>query len=428
MAAAAFFTLAIHCNIIITGLVACTVFSYAAVFGARAPRRMLMQIAVMAATGVVVSFVLVVGAKLMFGVTDIIGPNRRAVEDVQETYQAFFHSTNWRWLLRDTHLVVIPVVLVAWVLLRGTLHRSSLGREETVVFLSLLLQAIAFTVWEFAFNGSTLEHYLYFSLLWAGVSFLAAFVLVMMWDPRGSDRRYLATAAVVLLTPWLFHLAGWRPAFTFWPWVPVLLAVFGVSAVAARGMRSRRVTGSTAVMFVTAVALVAVCFVLTIGKRQNLPLLAGQMAQPDPVYGQVLFNGNDRYVDMYRVASQVPRGVPAADDEPGLLLKWWARGSSELVSMSAAMYLVTASDFVGLDFDRQRLIDDPPRFVMLLGDSTEGFAEMTEILQDTGFEVEQEFDRTLSEGDATLYQRLLRVTPPGTASTTAGPKPGVTTD
>ncbi len=243
MTAAALFTAAIHCNIIITGLVACTVVSYAAVFGARAPRRMLMQIAVMAATGIVVSVVLVVGAKLMFGVADIIGPNRRAVEDVQEKYNTFFHSTNWRWLLRATHLVVIPVVLAAWVLLRGTLrHRSSLCREETVAFLSLLLQAIAFTVWQFAFNGSTLEHYFYFSLLWAGVSFLTAFVLVMMWDRQGSDRRYLATAAVVLLTPWLFHLAGWRPAFTFWPWVPVLLAVFGVSAVAARAMRSRRVT------------------------------------------------------------------------------------------------------------------------------------------------------------------------------------------
>ncbi len=121
---------------------------------------------------------------------------------------------------------------------------------------------------------------------------------------------------------------------------------------------------------------------------------------------------------MYRVASQVPRGVPEADDEPGPLLKWWARGSSELVSMSAAMYLVNGIDIAGLDFDRQRLLDDPPRLVMLLGDSTDGFAEMTEILQDTGFEVEQELDRTLTEGDATLHQRLLRVTPPENARKT----------
>lgn len=422
LAAGAMFAAAVLCNVVVSALVAATLAADAVVrlrpLTRAAVPPMLRHWLVIGTAFVATAFAFAVGAELVIGAGNLVHPTVRAIQEMRGDQFTPYHSSNWRWVLRETQLMVPPLLLMSWGALR--LRRRDdehLPAAESTVALAVAFQTAGFALWQFVNRGSTLENYLYSSLLWATTSLLAVFVLRALWARQAVRRWVLLCIPVVLLVP--LGLRSFAPdlQFRLWPWGPAVILVVTVVLLLA----TRRATPATVLrsLGLTLVIVVAAQS-LTIAKPQNLPFLAGQAIHPQASYGDVFLNSDDTYLETYRVVTQLPDLVPSLERTAGDLLLWWSSDAPDIVQYAAAMYLWRNTALMGFDFDApglpvlgsaelQRLQENPPRFILMLGADSSRFDSGLTSLDDAGVRPEIQSDEVLRSGDSQLSVRLVEL-------------------
>ena len=419
-AAAACLTLAVHSNVFAASLVLATLAGYSAmvIWGTAlgtAVRQLLWEGAVVVGVFLGLSLTLAVLAEVLVGAGNILHPTVLAMREVRDGLLDDYHSQTLRWLLRETQLWVVPLNLALWVVLSRRPTVRPTRHERSIVLISALHYAF-FAAWQFFNRGQTLENYLYASWLWASGSLLAAVVLNRIWMAIPRSRTVAVAAVAIVGVPLIFRSLAADLQFLALPWVPLILIVsIGIVSLAAR-LRSPSWLGPVA----QTVVVVTATYVLTTGKPQGLPLLPGSALQPQASYGDVFLNADDRYLEIYRIATALPEALSETDDEPGRLLTWWSHDAPDLVEYASAMYLWRINSVMGFDFEspglpeltsweRSALSADPPRFIVLLGSDDTEFPAAVETLAAAGLAPHPSPTRTLRSGGLELSVALVEL-------------------
>ncbi|HZD03153.1 MAG TPA: glycosyltransferase family 39 protein [Actinomycetes bacterium] len=380
-------SLALHSQAISAPLIAALVLAYAAVHLRRAPLDTLAHLGLMALCALAVTGGLAALAQQVFGSSDIITPTLRAARHFQTPREvAKWHSTNWRWVLSDPYLLVLPAVVAGWCIARLGRGRSAPPAELAVV-VAVALQGLAYTWLQFFGNSATLEYYFYSSMLWPGVCLVSAFLLVALCAPllRRAATAALPAALVVLLALVIAHLNAWVQ----FEIVPVgALVVAGVLALV---LVSRLVPGNDAVTATVVALVVAGCFALTIGKPHVTQRLQGQTKLPQVRYDMVIGGDGRAELDSYRVASKLHLVVPPARFRGDDLMVWRPPVPGNRLNEPAAQYLwninslrVTMPDLRPADVKVLR--ERRPRLLVLLSDTGREFPSALRSLSAASFE------------------------------------------
>jgi hypothetical protein len=329
--------LTVHCQLISAPLVAAIVIAYVAVNVRRQPLEVLAHLGVLVLCAAAVTGALAGLAQLVFGSHDIITPTVTASEHFRTPAQlAKWHSTTWRWVLDDTYLLALPVVLVSWCAARLG-GRGGASREELTVVVAVALQGLLYAGLQAYGSTATLEYYLYSSMLWPGVCLVTTLMLVALCGPLLRRARTAAVpVALVLLLPVLISQFRSHVQFRLTP--AGLLVGAGVVLVVLLGRlaRTRAVAAATAAGLV-----VAGCFALTIAGpvRVSAAPIAGQAKFPHVSYADVIWGNGRSEVDAYRIASAVHLMVPGARFRGDDLMMWYPPDQSGQVNEAAAQYL-----------------------------------------------------------------------------------------
>lgn len=227
------------------------------------PRRLATHLAALIAAAVIV----IVGGLLFFrwryGVPDVYAPTVDFIRN-----NAGFHdplkSPRLLWLQYRLWIYLPPLVIAAAGSLRAA-RLVRLGTGEAVVLAICAVQYAFQVVYQFAFDGSTLEISYYFSYMVPAYSAALAVLLYAVFH-RCSARSALAVTAAVTLV-----LATWRylPAVHLGSWAIFTVAVAAFAAIGA--VLARRMP----VLLPGAVVSVALAAQLTPPKHE--PALPGEL-------------------------------------------------------------------------------------------------------------------------------------------------------
>jgi hypothetical protein len=424
LASGALFTMAVHCNLVIGALVAATVGSYALVVLLRGGwsgtwRRLLVDGAVLGGVFVVGTLGLAVLAEVFIGAGNLAHPNRVVLDEMSAGLLDKYHSTNWRWVLRETQLAVLPIGVASWAVLRlRTRSEPPVPVAEQVLVLSAAAHLVGFTLWQFVNGGSTLENHLYSSMLWASGSLVAALVLRALLERLPTPAWAGAAAAAVVVGPLLVRRLDPDLHFRLWPWAPLIGLVVVAALLLARA--ATRLAGRPPVVLGLVGLVVVASYSLTVAKPQGLPFLEGQAVQPQASYGDVFLNDDATYLDTYRIITQLPDLVPDLDDTPGRVATWWSGDAPDVVQYAGAMFLWRNSALMGFDFvapglpvlgdaEQAALSADPPRFVLMLGVDATRFDAGLAALEGAATAPEVLEDRVLRSGSTSLAVRLVEL-------------------
>lgn len=380
------FGLALNSHIMTAPLVAAMLAAYALVHGwrrlaATAAELLLVVVSVAAATGV-----LAFAALVMYGEADIISPTVDAVRVLRTAAQIrLWHSTNWRFVLSDTYLLVPPALLAAWAVVRLPRWRG-VRREERILVLATALGVLAYFYVQFFADGSTLEYHLYSSMLWSGVTLTTAFLVVAACRPL-LRRPWSAgvPTLLVLVVPRICVVLYRLPQFgMLWWGVVIAVAVVGLARLIPRAWSSR----SKAALLAT--ALVVALFTLTAAPLPTHPRLVGQTGLPAGHYSDVIGGDGHVELDQYRAASEPVTVVPPATGPGDSLMMWPSPGDDVLLGYPMAQYFwhvqslpPTLPDFTA--FDGAELRKRQPRLLLLMGATSARFLTAVAALQQANF-------------------------------------------
>ncbi len=405
-------SLAVHSQFIAAPLVGAAVAAYAALTVRRNPVRTLGDLLALAVVAGVTTVGLAVAARIALGSANIIGPTVQAVQLLRTPAQAaLWHTADWRWALDAPFLLVPPLWLAAWVLVRR--HAGvAVSSAERFVVLSSAAQVAVFGYLQFGGSTATLEYQYYFSMLWAGATLVLAFVLVALTGAGSGVRGWPSRMAAVLLVavPWAFVPVAARVRFHLAPTGLVLAAIALLTAAVASRGRRRPVA-----LLSVAVALLVTSYALTIGKPVDEPYLPGQVRFPKPYYGAVVAGDARWRVDRYRALSRLPTLVPRATQPGQPLLMWLPAQRSEGLQLAAGQYLwnlnALPSPLPSLSPESlQVLRARRPPVLLLLSDSGGEFASAVASLDAAGLSARVLQDATLGWGSTTVRVRVLQVT------------------
>jgi hypothetical protein len=346
VAAGGFFALAIWSHGAAVPIVAASLVAYAIVRLLRARRDIIRDALVIAASAAGVTGLLSILSKLELGQWNFITPTLQAERFLSRpTQEALWHSTNWRWVLYDPYLLILPATLVAFYVVFARRYREIGDVPLFFALAGLFVFGVAGYL-QFIGKVQTLEVHFLSSLQWSMVILLLALVLAEMTapalagDPRerrsvrlGSAASGALPALVVVTVALAYETDPHVPAIGLSPG-GILLAVVIVALVAlwrillpapVRG--SGGPSGSSIVRLATSlifiVAIVGAALVLTVAPRGSMPQLLGVVDDPPQLYASTL-GGSDAFaLDEYKVTSELPAfvGQPAYKGEQ--LLMWW---------------------------------------------------------------------------------------------------------
>ncbi|MFC5065110.1 hypothetical protein [Actinomycetospora atypica] len=292
-------------------------------------RRVAVDLALVVGGIVVATLLMVLGALVLYGRADLLGPTIDQLTRLQRPDQVrLWHSSTWAWAQRATYLLVPAVVVLAWV---GVCvrRRRTLGerppRDEAVVVLATALGSLAFLAIQ-AGTGFTLEYYFYSSLLWAGACLKTVLVLARLSSSRWTAGLVLGLAVLQSVTgPLRF---GVVPSGLVVAALVVAVAVVG-GALAGAWWR----IGATVVV---ALGLL----LLTTGQPRS-SYAPGQVRYPLPDYGAVTGQPDLSRLSSYATMTSVADAVPPADVPALTWVEPPAAGSlpDEVPSRAAAQYL-----------------------------------------------------------------------------------------
>jgi hypothetical protein len=290
---------------LLVGLAVVVVAAQAAVqHGARAARTDLLRLA---AGAVATTLLLGIASWLVLGRLDYVFPTLQAVKFLDTPAQtALWHSKNWRWVLDDSYLLVLPATCVACATLAV---RRRLPSAAAAIAITAAVQLVLAAAGQFGSSLQLLENHYLSSPLWAASLLTLTVVIAELTRPL-SERplaRWLP-AALVIAAALIVEAAPAVPAFGWWPWGVILAAgVVAVVAIAAWLPRHLAAVGT-----VVAAGVLAATLVLTIAPNPSTQTLRGAVYDPPTGYEGALGESWQTGLDDYRLEAAVRKIVPNA--------------------------------------------------------------------------------------------------------------------
>jgi hypothetical protein len=346
-------------------LAAATLLVYGVLRMSRARAHLGGDVALLAVTAVAVTGLLSLASGVELGRFDFIAPTWDSFRFLSQPGQvALWHSSNWRWVLYDSYLLVPPAVVGAWLV---TFARApgALPTPQLFIGLSCAAQLLVFAYLQFFGDVQTLEEHFFSSLLWASVCLVLALTVAEMARPLLGHRLARWTPAALLLAVALLYEAD--PHVPAFGWLDTGLAVAALLVAVAGSTRwlSRALPkiGGWLAIVAGIVALSGGVLVLTVaGSPAHGPLadvVSGD--DPAPAYGTALGGSAGNLIGEYRVASELPAFVGSATYQGEILEMWWPYSEFPELDDAVSMYhagfdslptsppLLTAQDVSVLD-------------------------------------------------------------------------------
>ena len=342
----ALLTMAVWSHGVSVPLVAVMVVVYLGVRLLRERSHLWRDLALLVASALAATGVLVVCSKLLLGQFNFITPTVKSASSLSTPAELRAnHSASWSWAPYAPYLLVPPAIVISFFVVVTRRRWRDVGTTQLFVGLTGALQLATFVYLQFIGSVQALEMHYFSSLLWSSVSVMLAMTVAEVTrsfltrdDAARSDRdppdarsagpgRFppwivAAVPALLVLGVALVYEGVVRaglsvPAFTWAPWGAILAAVVLAGAAigrvtiestkpasarrAAMTVTAGRLASATAVVLIIAAALV-----LTVAPRKPHGLLANTVYDPPPAYAKAL-GGNDTALEAkYKVASELP--------------------------------------------------------------------------------------------------------------------------
>jgi hypothetical protein len=260
------------------------------------------------ATGAVATTIaLGVGSWLVLGRFDYELPTIQAVLFLASPAQAvLWHSTNWRWVLGDAYLLVLPATCLAWATLAV---RRRIPPAAVAIGIVATVQLAAAAAGQFAGSLQLLEEHYLSSPLWAAS--LLTLTVVIAELTRSLTAHPLARwlpAAFVIGVALLSEAAPPVPALGWLPWGAALATLVVALAAAVAWLPPRVPAAGT----VAAAAILGALMVLTVAPNPTSAALRGTVFDPPTGYQGALGGSWRPALDAYRLEEAVRRLVPNA--------------------------------------------------------------------------------------------------------------------
>lgn len=356
--AGSLFTMAVWSHGASVPLVAATIVVYLGVRLRRERGFLGRDVALLAASAILITGLLAICSKLLLGQFNFITPTvKSAIVLSRSSELRFSHSASWSWAPYDPYLLVPLAILVSYFVLIARRWRN-VSTTQLFVGLTGALQLATFAFLQFLGSFQALEMHYFSSTLWSSVNIMLAMTVAELARPivglRGAQRlgewapkrqaartaqlgRWTAGAVPALLVVMValayqaadkVHLRV--PPMTWARWGAAVAAI--VIAAAIIGRLTNRCTadhrrerprlvpagvGSAAVVAVTGATLV-----LTVAPQVPHAPLPNTVYDPPPAYAKALGGNDTAYVAEYTVTSELRGfvGHPAYRGE--LLLTW----------------------------------------------------------------------------------------------------------
>ncbi len=295
-------TMAIWSHLNAVPLAGTTVAVYLLVWLARGRGHVLKDLAVLAGAALVVTGLLSIASELELGHFNFIGPTWDAYRLLSQSSSVLRdHSSNWRWVLYDSYLLVPPAVVLAWAVTFGRRLRA-VPTPQLFAGLACAGQVFAFFALQFAGGVQTLELFYLSSPLWGAVCLTVAITMAELSRPLLSRpvARFLPPA-LLLVVPLGYEIL---PHVAPFGWSPVGLALaLSLVVVCAAGVQLVHRSSSAATLTATglsvllAAALVLVLTVAPVPKHIRRP---GELLQPPAPYAAALGGSAEKAVHAYQ--------------------------------------------------------------------------------------------------------------------------------
>ena len=417
-AAGSLLTLAVWSHGMGVVLAVTTVIVYGLVRLVRERRRLVLDVLLLAGVATAATFLLMVASRFVLGQFDFIVPTIKAAAFLNTPAQIVqWHSSNWRWVLYVSYLLVPPSVIVAFAVSFAR-KLASIPTPQLFVGLACAGQFGVFAYLQFGYHVQSLEMHFFSSTIWGVICLALAVVLAEMLRPIWAKRlgRWLPVALVIAV-PLAYEADPNTPAFGWWP-VGVALALVPVLVAFVMRLyaRSGRAQAPSRLALVLAVALCVVATTgstleLTVAPRPSTPMLKGLAlaGDPEPSYATALGGKATELVDWYEVCASLPRFVGDPTYHGEQLMMWFFWDVPLLLEPVGIFH--EGFNSLGFGFpvltpgDREVLATRRPAELVLLGLKRQGFAAAFRNLRPYGPEVVR--TTVLRHGSAVLHAWLI---------------------
>jgi hypothetical protein len=267
---------------------------------------MLTDLMWLAIGAVATTLALGVGSWLVLGRLDYVVPTFQAVRFLATPAQTRrWHSANWRWVLNDPYLLVLPAICLAWAVVAA---RRRLSAPAVAIGAIATLQLLAAAVGQFAGSLQLLEQHYLSSPLWAA-SLLTLTVVIAELSRSLSESSMLRwlPAVVVIAIALVSEPAPQVPAFGFAAGIVLVGLVVAVTALAIWLPGGLAVAGPTA-----ALAIIVALLALTVAPGTSSAMLPHTVFDPPTGYQGALGGSSGMLIEDYRLEQEVRQAVPNA--------------------------------------------------------------------------------------------------------------------
>ncbi len=279
------------------------------------------DLALLAASALVVTGLLSVGSGLLLGQYDFIGPTIQSAKVLtRASMLSSDHSVSWSWAPYVDYLLVPPAVALAFIVAFAR-RRGTIAPAQLFVGLAGCLQLAMLAYLQFFSSLQSLEMHYFSSMLWSSVNLLLALTLAELARPALGRRvagagPVLVVIAVALGYEGAIKLGVSPPVMTWVPGGAILVALV-VGAAAAGRLAGRAVLGAASIVVIAGATLV-----LTVAQSPPHGHPAGTVYDPVPAYADALDGSDSAYVSEYQVISRLPGFVGHPAYKAELLLTW----------------------------------------------------------------------------------------------------------
>jgi hypothetical protein len=267
---------------------------------------MLADLLWLAIGAVATTLALGVGSWLVLGRFDYVVPTLQAVRFLATPAQTRrWHSANWRWVLDDPYLLVLPATCLAWAVLAV---RRRLPTPAITIGAVATLQLTVAAIGQFAGKLQLLENHYLSSPMWAASLLTLTVVIAELTRPLAVSRvlRWLPVVLVIAVAL-VSEITPDVPSFSFSAGVALAVVVVAGTGVAAWFPRPHAAPGPIA-----AVAVLAVLLALTVTPNQSAASLPGTVFDPPTGYQDALGGSSRTLVDDYRLEQEARHVIPNA--------------------------------------------------------------------------------------------------------------------
>jgi Dolichyl-phosphate-mannose-protein mannosyltransferase len=324
------------------------------------------DIALLAASALVVTGLLAICSKLLLGQLNFIAPTVRSARSLSTAAAlSADHSSNWGWAPFDPYLLVPPAIVLSYFVVVARRRWGNIGTAQLFVGLTGALQLATLVYLQFFGSFQALEMHFFSSVLWSSVAIMLAIIVAEVTQPflrRGIESgwedgtvkpwaaaatrlaRWIAGAvpALLVLAVALAYEAAGRaglnvPAMTWAPWGALLAVIVVAGAVLGRVVidwsrsaddrrRAEWLAPGRLLSAGAVVVIIAGALVLTVAPPTKHTSPANTVFDPAPAYAKALGGNDTAFVSQYKVISQLPAFVAPAKYPGEILLTWEPRG------------------------------------------------------------------------------------------------------